>query len=75
LDKFYRQHTGQFFSSDALTSPEEVNIGPFMYLIFLPRSSRDDISLQKGSSFHDFPEMKTLREQLFENPCPYVEKP
>jgi hypothetical protein len=75
LDKFFQQHTAPFFSSNAVTSPEEDIAGSFMYFIFKPRPSRDGISEQKVLFFYDYLEMKTLRKYIFENFCAYVEKP
>ena len=75
LDDFYQEHTGQFLSSYAVTSPEEDIAETFMYFIFTPRPSGTTVAEQKILFFYGYPEMVNLRDRILTNLCTYVEKP
>ena len=75
LSRLYQEHSNQFVSEYAVTSPSEDIAETFMFFIISPKPSGTTIADQKILFFYDFPELVAMRENILSNLCTYVDYP
>jgi hypothetical protein len=72
LDNFYQEYADRFVSKYAVTSPEEDIAESFMFFIFSPKPSPEDMAAQKILFFYEYPELASLREHILGGLCEAV---
>ena len=74
IETFYENHTDQFVTDYAPTSPAEDIAESFSFFILQPKPSGQTIADQKVLFFYDFPELVQLRTQMGRRLCNQLEK-
>ncbi len=72
LARFYRNHSTQFITPYASTSPEEDMAETWAYFVLNPKPADDTVAHQKVLFYYAFPELVDLRNRIISNLCTYA---
>lgn len=73
VEEFYSKHKNDFSREYAATNIKEDMAVSFEHFVFDPRPIGDSLVDQKIRFYYDFPELVTLRQQMIQNVCAYVQ--
>jgi hypothetical protein len=71
--EFYSRYPQEFVSSYAATSLEEDLAESFMYFVLAPMPAGDTPAEEKILFFYEYPDLVSLREQMRQGLCPYIQ--
>lgn len=72
LGRFYRNHSTQFVTPYASTSPEEDMAETWAAFVLNPMPADDSIAHRKVLFYYSFPELVDLRNRIISNICKYA---
>ncbi len=75
LSRFYDEQPGQFVSRYAVTRPAEDLAESWLFFILAPRPAGKGLAEQKIAFFYAYPELVSLRTEMLDHLCQYVDQP